>query len=385
MRTRTEIKEHAKLVFAAQRGNSILALFLVSLITGGSAMFFSIYSIYNSFNILLGEGPPSVAVIPISFLVWLISIAVSLLILVLTVNVGGTFIKVYYCQLISVAEPFSELKNNFIRKLGGMMWMYLWVYLWTLLFIIPGIIKSFAYSMTPYILASSPNVTATDALKLSMRMTDGHKGKIFVMGLSFIGWNILNAFTFGILGIFFVNPYETTAFAGLFVELRGLAVANGVIHPAELDGVDPYSRNYQQYPQHLQYQQYPQYPQYPQQPPEQPHFSNPYQQQSVYMQHPQYPNVQLYTAYPQEIPPASQIPQGPLPRVMYQQPSALEPYPPPPQLPPETDTPPPLSMPQETDTQLPLPPQPAAFQHIEMPQQPTLPEVPKPPEPPRLP
>jgi len=347
MRTRREIKEYAKQAFAAQRGNSILALFLVSLITGGSAMFFSLYNLYNSINVLLGEGPSSAVGIPVSFLVWLISTAVSLLILVLTVNVSGTFIKVYYCQLISVSEPFSELKNNFMRKLGGMMWMYLWVYLWTLLFIIPGIIKSFAYSMTPYILASSPNVKAADALKLSMRMTDGHKGKIFVMGLSFIGWHILNFFTFGILGIFFVNPYETTSYAGLFVELRGLAVANGVIHPAELDGVDPYSQYYQQS------QQYPQqYPQYPQPPPVQPYVSDPYQQQPTYIQHPQYPNVQLYAAHPQEI---------------IQQPVA----------------PPPV--PQDTDIQPASPPLPATFQHIEMPQQPTLPEVPKPPEPPRLP
>jgi len=274
----------------------------------------------------------------------LVSIALAMLILVLVVNICGTFVKVYYCQPISGTEPFSALKQNFGRKFGGMVWMSLFIYLWSLLFVIPGIIKAFSYSMTPYILATSPNITATDALKLSMRMTDGHKGKIFVMGLSFIGWHILNSFTFGILGIFYVNPYENTAYAGLFVELRGYAVATGAIHPAELDGENPYTT----------------YPQYQQYPPAQPYGPTPYQQ---------YPPAQPY---------------GPTP---YQQYPPAQPYiPAPPQQSVYIQHQPPVP-PQDiyTQPQIPhLPPQPDAFVHIEMPRQPTLPEVPKPPEPPRM-
>jgi uncharacterized membrane protein len=115
-----------------------------------------------------------------------------------------------------------------------MLWMGLFTMLWTLLFIIPGIIKALAYFMTPYILAECPDVTATDALKLSMRMTAGHKGKVFVMGLSFIGWGLLTALTFGILGIFYTGPYYYTSFAGLYHELKEEALKNGVVSPAEL-------------------------------------------------------------------------------------------------------------------------------------------------------
>jgi len=357
MRTRQEIKEYAKQAFAAQRGNSILALFLVSLVIGGSIILYTYLSIVSFLSVYTSSGPTSAAGVPIVFLMTLISIVSVLLMIVLMVNICGTFVKVYYCQPVSGTEPFSALKQNFGRKFGGMIWMSLWIYLWSLLFIIPGIIKAFAYSMTPYILATSPNVTATDALKLSMRMTDGHKGKIFVMGLSFIGWHILNSFTFGILGIFYVYPYETTAYAGLFVELRGYAVATGVIHPAELDGENPYSTYPQQFPQHQQYlhnQQYPQqFSQYQQFPPAQPYNPDPHHQPG-YLQHPQYPNVQLHTPYQQET--RSPIPSPPVPQDMYVQPQIPQP-----------------------------PPQPDAFVHIEMPQQPTLPEVPKPPEPPRVP
>ncbi len=104
--------------------------------------------------------------------------------------------------------------------LGGMWWMYLFIYLWSLLFIVPGIIKSIAYSMTPYILMDQPEIGAKEALKLSMQMTDGHKGQIFVMYLSFIGWQLLNGITYGILGIFYVNPYYSCSLAGIYESLK---------------------------------------------------------------------------------------------------------------------------------------------------------------------
>jgi uncharacterized membrane protein len=102
------------------------------------------------------------------------------------------------------------------------------------LFIIPGIVKSYAYMMMPYILADCPTVTAREALRLSRRMTKGHKGKLFVLTLSFIGWGILTVLTFGILYIVYVGPYMHTTFAGFYIELRDKAFADGVITPAEL-------------------------------------------------------------------------------------------------------------------------------------------------------
>jgi len=189
--------------------------------------------------------------------------------MVLEVNLSGLFVKVYYGQPITATEHFNEIKTNFFRKLGGMYWMGLWVFLWSLLFGVPGIIKAFAYSMTPYILANHPNVQATDALKLSMRMTKGHKGKIFVLFLSFIGWNMLSGLTLGILGILYVLPYFSASFAGFFVELRNLALTNGVINQAELDGGSP-----QYAPPHQQ----PPAPAFggPQFPPAAPHLAPPY-------------------------------------------------------------------------------------------------------------
>ena len=88
--------------------------------------------------------------------------------------------------------------------------------------------------MTPYILADCPNVPAKEALKISMRMTKGYKGKIFVCLLSFYGWMMLSALTFGILYVVFVGPYMQTTFAGFYEEMKDDALRSGAISIDEL-------------------------------------------------------------------------------------------------------------------------------------------------------
>ena len=50
------------------------------------------------------------------------------------------------------------------------------------------------------------------------------------------GWELLSALTCGILEIIYVGPYREAAMAGLFIELRDNALANGTISEAELNG-----------------------------------------------------------------------------------------------------------------------------------------------------
>jgi len=397
MRSRQEIKEYAKQAFNAQRTDSILASFLPGLVTGGLTLLMLVPTLTQTFSMLtnprLWTDPYYIPVYQTSALSvmtsWL-SIPISLFTMVLMINMAGFFVKVYYGQKAVFSEPFTAFKYNFGRKLGGSCWEALWLTLWTLVgifsFYIPLIIKFLSYSQTQYILASNPNVTATNALKLSMRMTKGHKGKVFVMYLSFIGWQILNSFTFGILGIFYVNPYMNTAFAGMFVELRNTAVANGVIHPAELDGV---SHQYVQ-----QYQQYPQYP---------PSAPGPYMPQQQYMQQPQYPQQTQYPPqpgqpYPQPGQPYSQQQFQPAPYdapqsqyhqpapPQYQQQSPYHTAPPPMQPPPPVYSPPPMQPPPPPTSATPF--ERPLQQHIQQPpepQQPAPPEPqqPAPPEPPQ--
>lgn len=152
-------------------------------------------------------------------------IAALLLMPPLTVGYSYFNLRVYKGETGNITEAAAVGFKDYGRSLVGILWMYLFTFLWSLLFIIPGIIKAIAYSMTPFILADREDVGAKEALVLSMEMTNGHKAEIFVLMLSFIGWLILSALTFGILAIFYTGPYMSASLAGIYEELKNQPAA----------------------------------------------------------------------------------------------------------------------------------------------------------------
>ena len=96
----------------------------------------------------------------------------------------------------------------------------LYCFLWSLLFIIPGIIASYSYAMTGYILADHPELTACEAIERSKEMMSGNRFRLFCLHLSFIGWAILCAFTIGI-GNLWLNPYRQASVAAFYREVSG--------------------------------------------------------------------------------------------------------------------------------------------------------------------
>lgn len=96
----------------------------------------------------------------------------------------------------------------------------LYILFWMILFVIPGIIALFDYSMTSYILAEHPELSASEAIKRSKQIMKGNRWRLFCLELSFIGWSILCAFTLGI-GQLFLIPYRKTAIAAFYREISG--------------------------------------------------------------------------------------------------------------------------------------------------------------------
>jgi len=92
--------------------------------------------------------------------------------------------------------------------------------LWTLLLIIPGIIASYSYAMTGYIQAEYPDLSSTEVIEESKRIMSGNRWRLFCLRLSFIGWEILCAFTLGI-GKLWLVPYEHAAVAAFYQEISG--------------------------------------------------------------------------------------------------------------------------------------------------------------------
>ena len=88
-----------------------------------------------------------------------------------TVQLGYTqiLLKQYHRQDFS----FDELFSQFDRFKQGFLQSFLrnlYIVLWSLLFVIPGIVKSFSYAMTPFIMADHPEMTAKEAIAASKEM-----------------------------------------------------------------------------------------------------------------------------------------------------------------------------------------------------------------------
>ena len=118
---------------------------------------------------------------------------------------------------------WSAFKVNFFVSL--------FTFLWSLIFVIPGIVKSFSYSMSLYILAENKGKPALECIKESQEMTKGHKMELFVLGLSFLGWILLGGITFGIAYIW-VLPYISATYANAYNSLKPV-VAEPVMEAVE--------------------------------------------------------------------------------------------------------------------------------------------------------
>ncbi len=104
---------------------------------------------------------------------------------------------------------YSTLMDGLSRA-GRIIWcsilIYIKVTLWTMLFVVPGIIAAYRYRFALYNILSDDRLTAGQAIRLSCIQTQGMKGDLFVLDLSFLGWSILSFFTRGILNIW-LTPY----------------------------------------------------------------------------------------------------------------------------------------------------------------------------------
>ena len=166
----------------------------------------------------------------------LISLAASILTIPFTVALGGYMLAILRGKGANKPEityPYKLGKDNYSKFLGTGILQGIMVFLWSLLFIIPGIVMAYAYLMTPYIICDNPNLSSSQALDISKRMTKGYKGDLFVMHLSFILWGIGIMFTFGLLAIY-VGPYMQTVQAMYYENLKYNAIQTGTVSPAEL-------------------------------------------------------------------------------------------------------------------------------------------------------
>ena len=96
------------------------------------------------------------------------------------------------------------------------------ILLWSLLLIVPGIIAAYRYSMATYVLLDHPEYGVMDCIRESKSLTEGRKGELFVLDLSFLGWLLLSCLPYiGYLVSVWVTPYYALTHAMYYERFSG--------------------------------------------------------------------------------------------------------------------------------------------------------------------
>ncbi|SDB40992.1 Uncharacterized membrane protein [Pseudobutyrivibrio sp. YE44] len=201
----------------------------------------------------LFDGSAGVGFLVGFYIIYMVSIVIICLFMnVITVGELKFYYEFYRGSKGDFGTFFEGFKNHRMwRIIGGMFLMALKLMLWpipgyilmlvgivmaemdtmwVILAVVGGIlyfagcvmtiIKGYQYRMIPYLLIDRPDLTIKECFKMTKQMTDGYKGALFVMDLSFIGWVLLSLLTCGILIIFYVGPYIHLAEAGCYDFLK---------------------------------------------------------------------------------------------------------------------------------------------------------------------
>ena len=223
MWTRAMLKYNARMAFKKNYVNavavSLIYMILANLFDPSSSRGNSASNVYNS-------GLPERIKYLASFVLGLI-IVISVIVIVfrvlvynpIVVGVQRFFIENHYGNP-GVGTMFYAFKTNYINIVKTMFLKDVYICLWALLFLVPGLIKTYSYRMVPFILAENPDMDADEAIRLSMEMMNGEKLNTFVLDISFLPWVFIAAFTFNIVGVFYVYPYVNATDAELYLAIK---------------------------------------------------------------------------------------------------------------------------------------------------------------------
>ena len=262
MWTRSELKNRAKSILSCNYWVLVLGALILSIITGGfnsassinttvkdvsnGVSNYDINDFISSFSNLFSNGwngdrfenlyssiqgasrGVSVAaivgsVVVLTMIVFMIAgLAISIFLFNPLIAGGYRFFNRSLVMNTKINEFAFAFKRSYLNVVKIMFLRQLYIFLWSLLFIIPGIIKAYEYYLVPYIVGDDPDISASEAFRMSKELMRGNKFKVFVLELSFLGWYILSGMTCGLLSVFYVAPYVYLTKAALYRRLRGL-------------------------------------------------------------------------------------------------------------------------------------------------------------------
>lgn len=200
---------------ATRYTKGVLSVFVNQMSSSGSFGF----GILNGVNTLLFKGSISRSIVIFVF---------AILLFLLNIFVKN-IITVGKCRYFLEHRRFTETKADrllFVYKHGKtlnvakvMLIKYIFQFLWNFT-IIGGIIKSYEYSMIPYILAENPDVEWKDAFRMSKELTTGDKRNLLLLDVIYGAGYLLSGFTYNFLAVFILNPLRECAYAEAYMDLR---------------------------------------------------------------------------------------------------------------------------------------------------------------------
>lgn len=214
---RRKAREHLQSNWALSIGVAAVACLLGGLLIGTSFLPNIQFSPSREFSLLFPFTWQVTDTIRITIKSGLPSLAAFLIGGVLQLGYARFLLKQHDGKALDFSDLFSQFDRfgtgfaqNFLRTL--------YTFLWSLLLIVPGIIAALSYAMTPFILEEHPELTASEAIARSKKLMNGHKMDLFILTLTFLGWDILCALTANI-GHLFLNPYKNAAYAVFYREI----------------------------------------------------------------------------------------------------------------------------------------------------------------------
>ncbi len=179
--------------------NSFIPLLMEILFSGG----------FNAWS--SSDSPPVTA----QLVSWIFTIALSPVIY----GYYSVFLDMERSNSVIAKNLFQAFEASIYFKVLGIYFLStLYIVLWSLLLLIPGIIKAMAYSQIYFILKDDQTIGVNEAITKSRKMMDGHKGKYFLLLLSFVGWAFIGVITLGIAFLWII-PYYTASLAAFYEKL----------------------------------------------------------------------------------------------------------------------------------------------------------------------
>jgi uncharacterized membrane protein len=149
----------------------------------------------------------------------IVSQILTLLLTPVTVGYCWAFLRLVRKEPVQIKNAFDLFSGKlYWKSLGLTILVSIYTFLWFLLLVIPGIIKSIAYSQSYFILKDHPDYSLNQIITESRKMMNGYKWKYFLLQLSFIGWGILSMLTLGI-GLLWLVPYIYSSLARFYEEI----------------------------------------------------------------------------------------------------------------------------------------------------------------------